>query len=259
MSKYRLFNMSVLQAKPQPGQAEGNFYVAGTLENQDCVFEENTNIVMFGVDGLIAAVRPYLDAAHGGTAQTSNEDKIPERYRFLNGIFVRQKLEHGMSYLLDNNGSPRLDKNTGEPITMDSVLVFCILISETPKVDGTPNYAKNWDPVSRVRSIERQFFRPVSNQAATQAGVAAPQPTQPAPDPLAAAMGATQQQPAPQPNVAQQAPQPGVQQPTAAQPGMPPAPGAMPPASFQQTCIVASSWRYLAPLTNVTRFAQTLA
>ena len=226
MSKYRLFNMSVLQAKPQPGQAEGNFYVAGTLENQDCVFEENTNIVMFGVDGLIAAVRPYLDAAHGGTAQTSNEDQIPERYRFLNGIFVRQKLEHGMSYLLDNNGSPRLDKNTNEPITMDSVLVFCILISETPKVDGTPNYAKNWDPVSRVRSIERQFFRPVSNQAATQAGVAAPQP---APDPLAAAMGA------PQPNATQQAPQqqqPGVQQPTAAQPGMQPAPGAVPPASF---------------------------
>ena len=223
MSKYRLFNMSVLQAKPQPGQAEGNFYVAGTLENQDCVFEENTNIVMFGVDGLIAAVRPYLDAAHGGTAQTSNEDKIPERYRFLNGIFVRQKLEHGMSYLLDNNGSPRLDKNTGEPITMDSVLVFCILINETPKVDGTPNYAKNWDPVSRVRSIERQFFRPVSNQAATQAGVAAPQP---APDPLAAAMGAPQQQPAPQPNVAQPAPQ----QPA---PGsVPPAPGAVPPASF---------------------------
>lgn len=235
MSKYRLFNMSVLQAKPQPGQTEGNFYVAGTLENQDCVFEENTNIVMFGVDGLIAAVRPYLDAAHGGTAQTSNEDKIPERYRFLNGIFVRQKLEHGMSYLLDNNGSPRLDKNTNEPITMDSVLVFCILISETPKVDGTPNYAKNWDPVSRVRSIERQFFRPVSNQAATQAGVAAPQPTQPAPDPLAAAMGATQQQPAPQPNVAQQATQqaPQPQQPTAAQPGaVPPTPGAVPPASF---------------------------
>lgn len=217
MSKYRLFNMSVLQAKPQPGQAEGNFYVAGTLENQDCVFEENTNIVMFGVDGLIAAVRPYLDAAHGGTAQTSNEDNIPERYRFLNGIFVRQQLEHGMSYLLANDGSPRLDKNTGEPITMDSVLVFCILISETPKVDGTPNYAKNWDPVSRVRSIERQFFRPVSNQAATQAGNAAPQPTpqatQPAPDPLAAAMGAPQQQQAPQPNAAQQ-------------------PGAVPPASF---------------------------
>ena len=233
MSKYRLFNMSVLQAKPQPGQTEGNFYVAGTLENQDCVFEENTNIVMFGVDGLIMAIRPYLDAAHGGTAQTSNEDQIPERYRFLNGIFVRQKLEHGMSYLLDNNGSPRLDKNTGEPITMDSVLVFCILINETPKVDGTPNYAKNWDPVSRVRSIERQFFRPVSNQAATQAGIAAPQPTQtqPAPDPLAAAMGAPQQQPAPQPNTAQQAPQPqqpGVQQPTAAQP----TPGAVPPTSF---------------------------
>lgn len=183
---------------------------------------------MFGVDGLIMAIRPYLDAAHGGTAQTSNEDNIPERYRFLNGIFVRQKLEHGMSYLLDNNGSPRLDKNTNEPITMDSVLVFCILINETPKVDGTPNYAKNWDPVSRVRSIERQFFKPVSNQAATQAGVAAPQPTtQPAPDPLAAAMGASQQ-PAPQPNTAQQAPQP--QQPAAAQP----APGAVPPASFQQ-------------------------
>ena len=233
MSKYRLFNMSVLQAKPQPGQTEGNFYVAGTLENQECVFEENTNIVMFGVDGLIAAIRPYLDAAHGGTAQTSNEDQIPERYRFLNGIFVRQKLEHGMSYLLDNNGSPRLDKSSGQPITMDSVLVFCILINETPKVDGTPNYAKNWDPVSRVRSIERQFFRPVSNQPATQAGVAAPQP---APDPLAAAMGAPQQQPAPQPNVAQPAPQ----QPAAAAPGsvppapgsVPPAPGAVPPASF---------------------------
>ena len=109
---------------------------------------------------------------------------------------------------------------------MDSVLVFCILISETPKVDGTPNYAKNWDPVSRVRSIERQFFRPVSNQPATQAGNAAPQPTQPAPDPLAAATAqpntATQQQPAPQPNAAQ----PGVQQPAAQQPG------AVPPASF---------------------------
>ena len=227
MSKYRLFNMSVLQAKPQPGQTEGNFYVAGTLENQECVFEENTNIVMFGVDGLIAAIRPYLDAAHGGTAQTSNEDQIPERYRFLNGIFVRQKLEHGMSYLLDNNGSPRLDKSSGQPITMDSVLVFCILISETPKVDGTPNYANNWDPVSRVRSIERQFFRPVSNQPATQAGNAAPQPAaQPAPDPLAAATAqpntATQQQTAPQPNVAQ----PGVQQPGAA------AQGAVPPASF---------------------------
>ena len=236
MSKYRLFNMSVLQAKPQPGQTEGNYYVAGTLENQDCVFEENTNIIMFGVDGLIAAVRPYLDVAHGGTAQTSNEDQIPERYRFLNGIFVRQPLEHGMSYLLDNNGSPRLDKNTGEPMTMDSVLVFCILINEQPKVDGTPNYAKNWDPVSRVRSIERQFFRPVSNQAATQAGAASPQPTpqatQPAPDPLAAAMGAPKQQPGAQPNTAQQATQPGaqpgVQQPGAAQP----APGAVPPASF---------------------------
>ena len=226
MSKYRLFNMSVLQAKPQPGQTEGNFYVAGTLENQECVFEENTNIVMFGVDGLIAAIRPYLDAAHGGTAQTSNEDQIPERYRFLNGIFVRQKLEHGMSYLLDNNGSPRLDKSSGQPITMDSVLVFCILINETPKVDGTPNYAKNWDPVSRVRSIERQFFRPVSNQPATQAGTAAPQPAaQPAPDPLAAATAqpnTATQQPAPQPNAAQ----PGIQQPAAQQPG------AVPPASF---------------------------
>ena len=226
MSKYRLFNMSVLQAKPQPGQTEGNFYVAGTLENQECVFEENTNIVMFGVDGLIAAIRPYLDAAHGGTAQTSNEDQIPERYRFLNGIFVRQKLEHGMSYLLDNNGSPRLDKSSNQPITMDSVLVFCILISETPKVDGTPNYAKNWDPISRVRSIERQFFRPVSNQPATQAGNAAPQPAaQPAPDPLAAATAqpnTAAQQPAPQAN----ATQPGVQQPAAA------APGVVPPASF---------------------------
>ena len=234
MSKYRLFNMSILQAKPQPGQTEGNYYVAGTLENQECVFEENTNIVMFGVDGLIAAIRPYLDTAHGGTAQTSSEDQIPERYRFLNGIFVRQKLEHGMSYLLDNNGSTRLNKNTNEPMTMDSVLVFCILISETPKVDGTPNYAKNWDPISRVRSIERQFFRPVSNQPATQAGSAAPQPTQPAPDPLAAATAqpntATQQQPAAQ--------QPGVQQPGVQQPGAPgAAPGAapsgsVPPASF---------------------------
>lgn len=234
MSKYRLFNMSILQAKPQPGQTEGNYYVAGTLENQECVFEENTNIVMFGADGLIAAIRPYLDAAHGGSAQASNEDQIPERYRFLNGIFVRQNLEHGMSYLLDNNSSPRLDKSSGQPITMDSVLVFCILITETPKVDGTPNYAKNWDPVSRVRSIERQFFRPVSNQPATQAGSAAPQPTQPAPDPLAAATAqpntATQQQPAaqqpaPQANAATQ---PGVQQPGA--PGT--APGAVPPASF---------------------------
>ena len=227
MSKYRLFNMSVLQAKPQPGQTEGNFYVAGTLENQDCVFEENTNIVMFGVDGLITAIRPYLDAAHGGTAQTSNEDQIPERYRFLNGIFVRQKLEHGMSYLLDNNGSPRLDKSSNQPITMDSVLVFCILISETPKVDGTPNYAKNWDPISRVRSIERQFFRPVSNQPATQAGNAAPQPAaQPAPDPLAAATA--------QPNTATQQPaaqQPAPQANAATQPGAA-APGVVPPASF---------------------------
>lgn len=227
MSKYRLFNMSILQAKPQPGQTEGNYYVAGTLENQECVFEENTNIVMFGVDGLITAIRPYLDAAHGGTAQTSNEEQIPERYRFLNGIFVRQNLEHGMSYLLANDGSPRLDKSSGQPITMDSVLVFCILISETPKVDGTPNYAKNWDPVSRVRSIERQFFRPVSNQPATQAGNAAPQPTQPAPDPLAAATA--------QPNTATQQPaaQQPAQQPNAAQPGAPgAAPGAVPPASF---------------------------
>ena len=219
--------MSILQAKPQPGQTEGNFYVAGTLENQECVFEENTNIVMFGVDGLIAAIRPYLDAAHGGTAQASNEDQIPERYRFLNGIFVRQNLEHGMSYLLANDGSPRLDKSSGQPITMDSVLVFCILITETPKVDGTPNYAKNWDPVSRVRSIERQFFRPVSNQPATQAGNAAPQPTQPAPDPLAAATAqpnTATQQPAPQTNAAQ----PGVQQPA---PGAVP-PGSVPPASF---------------------------
>ena len=227
MSKYRLFNMSILQAKPQPGQTEGNFYVAGTLENQECVFEENTNIVMFGVDGLITAIRPYLDTAHGGTAQTSNEDQIPERYRFLNGIFVRQNLEHGMSYLLANDGSPRLDKSSGQPITMDSVLVFCILISETPKVDGTPNYAKNWDPVSRVRSIERQFFRPVLNQPATQAGNAAPQPTQPAPDPLAAATA--------QPNTATQQPaaQQPAPQPNAAQPGTPgAAPGAVPPASF---------------------------
>lgn len=231
MSKYRLFNMSILQvktkAKPgqeaKPGQNEGNYYVAGTLENQECVFEENTSIVLFGVDGLIAAIRPYLDAAHGGTAQTSNEDQIPERYRFLNGIFVRQKLEHGMSYLLDNNGSPRLNKNTMEPITMDSVLVFCILISEAPKVDGTPNYAKNWDPISRVRSIERQFFRPVQNQTATQAGSTTPQPAQPAPDPLAAAMApqanaATQQQPAPQADAA-------------AQSGAAPS-GSVPPASF---------------------------
>lgn len=231
MSKYRLFNMSVLQAKPQPGQTEGNFYVAGTLENQDCVFEENTNIVMFGVDGLIMAIRPYLDAAHGGTAKASNEEQIPERYRFLNGIFVRQKLEHGMSYLLDNNGSPRLDKNTNEPITMDSVLVFCILINEQQKVDGTPNYAKNWDPVSRVRSIERQFFRPVSNQPATQAGVAAPKPTQPAPDPLATATAqpnVAPQQPAAQPQQPAAQPQPGVQQPA---PGAVP-PGSVPPASF---------------------------
>lgn len=226
MSKYRLFNMSILKAKAQEGQTEGNLYVAATLENQDCVFEENTSIVMFGVDGLINAIRPYLDTQHGGIAETSNEDAIPERYRFLNGIFVRQKLEHGMSYLLGNDHSPRLDK-TGQPMTMDSVLVFCILISETPKVDGTPNYAKNWDPVSRVRSIERQFFKPVNNTAATVAGNTAPQPAPqatPAPDPLAAATAqpnTATQQPAAQPNVAQ----PGVQQPAAA-------PGAVPPATF---------------------------
>ena len=110
---------------------------------------------------------------------------------------------------------------------MDSVLVFCILISETPKVDSTPNYAKNWDPVSRVRSIERQFFRPVSNQPATQAGNAAPQPTaQPAPDPLAAATAQTNtatQQPAAQ--------QPAQQVNAATQPAAA-APGAVPPASF---------------------------
>lgn len=232
MSKYRLFNMSILKAKAQEGQTEGNLYVAATLENQDCVFEENTSIVMFGVDGLINAIRPYLDTQHGGIAETSNEDAIPERYRFLNGIFVRQKLEHGMSYLLGNDHSPRLDKTTGQPMTMDSVLVFCILISETPKVDGTPNYAKNWDPVSRVRSIERQFFKPVNNTAATVAGNTAPQPAPqpapqatPAPDPLAAATAqpnTATQQPAAQPNVAQ----PGVQQPAAA------APGSVPPATF---------------------------
>ena len=238
MSKYRLFNMSILRANAQEGQKEGNLYVAATLENQDCVFEENTSIVMFGVDGLINAIRPYLDTQHGGIAETSNEDAIPERYRFLNGIFVRQKLEHGMSYLLGSDKSPRLDKTTGQPMTMDSVLVFCILISETPKVDGTPNYAKNWDPVSRVRSIERQFFKPVNNTAATVAGNATPQPapqaTQPAPDPLAAATAqpnTATQQPAPQPNVAQPAPQqPAPQQPAAAAPGsVPPATG---PATF---------------------------
>lgn len=232
MSKYRLFNMSILKAKAQEGQTEGNLYVAATLENQDCVFEENTSIVMFGVDGLVNAIRPYLDTQHGGIAETSNEDAIPERYRFLNGIFVRQKLEHGMSYLLGNDNSPRLDKTTGQPITMDSVLVFCILISETPKVDGTPNYAKNWDPISRARSIERQFFRPVNNTTATVAGNTAPQPAPqpapqatPAPDPLAAATAqpnTATQQPAAQPNVAQ----PGVQQPGAA------APGSVPPATF---------------------------
>lgn len=251
MSLYRLFDMSVLQAKPQPGQTEGNFYVACTLENQDCVFEENTNIVMFGVDGLIRAIRPYLDAEHGGTAQTSNEDGIPDKYKTMHGIFVTQKLQHGMSYLLDNNGNPRLDKNTNQPITMDSVNVFCILINEQPKVDGTPNYAKNWDPISRVRSIERQFFRPVNNTPATQAGNAAPQPApQPAPDPLAAAIAAPTQQPTqsnvaqPQQPAPQPAPQPNVAQP---QPSAV-APGSTAPASFQSACIVASSWRYLACL-----------
>lgn len=215
MSKYRLFNMSILKAKTQEGQTEGNLYVAATLENQDCVFEENTSIVMFGVDGLINAIRPYLDTKHGGIAETSNEDAIPERYRFLNGIFVRQKLEHGMSYLLGNDHSPRLNKTTGQPITMDSVLVFCILINEAPKVDGTPNYAKNWDPISRVRSIEHQFFKPVNNTAATVAGNTAPQPAPqatPAPDPLAAATAT--QQPAPQPNVAQPTAAPGSVPPT---------------------------------------------
>ena len=231
MSKYRLFNMSILRANAQEGQEKGNLYVAATLENQDCVFEENTSIVMFGVDGLINAIRPYLDTQHGGIAETSNEEAIPERYRFLNGIFVRQKLEHGMSYLINKDHSPRLDKTTGQPMTMDSVLVFCILISETPKVDGTPNYAKNWDPVSRVRSIERQFFKPVNNATATVAGNAAPQPAPqatPAPDPLAAATAqpnTATQQPAPQPNVAQPAPQ---QQQGAQQP----APGSVPPATF---------------------------
>ena len=165
---------------------------------------------MFGVDGLIRAIRPYLDAAHGGTSQASNEEGIPDKYKYMHGIFVTQKLQHGMSYLLANDGSPRLDKNTNQPITMDSVNVFCILINEQPKVDGTPNYAKNWDPISRVRSIERQFFRPVSNQPAAQAGITAPQPAptpQPAPDPLAAATV----QPTPQPQ---------------------PAPGSTAPASF---------------------------
>lgn len=236
MSKYRLFNLSILKAKAQEGQKEGNLYVAATLENQDCVFEENTNIVMFGVDGLINTIRPYLDTQHGGIAETSNEDAIPERYRFLNGIFVRQKLEHGMSYLLNNDRSQRLDKTTGQPITMDSVLVFCILADTKPKVDGTPNYAKNWDPVSRVRSIERQFFKPISNQTATVAGNAAPQPT-PAPDPLAAATAQPNmatQQPAPQPNVAQPTPQPNVAQPAPQQPAAA-APGSVPPTTGPAT------------------------
>lgn len=241
MSKYRLFNMSILKAKAQEGQAEGNLYVAATLENQDCVFEENTSIVMFGVNGLINTIRPYLDTQHGGIAETSNEDAIPERYRFLNGIFVRQKLEHGMSYLLNNDRSQRLDKTTGQPITMDSVLVFCILADTKPKVDGTPNYAKNWDPVSRVRSIERQFFKPISNQTATVAGNTAPQPAPsqatPAPDPLAAATAqpnTATQQPAPQPNVAQPAPQPNVVQPAPQQPAAA-APGSVPPTTGPAT------------------------
>ena len=61
MSKYRLFNMSILKAKPQPGQTEteGNYYVAGTLENQECVFEENTNIVMFGKASCLTLL-PFL-------------------------------------------------------------------------------------------------------------------------------------------------------------------------------------------------------
>ena len=45
------------------------------------------------------------------------------RYRFLNGIFVRQKLEHGMSYLLNNDYSPRLDKNTIHCYRLTSCLV----------------------------------------------------------------------------------------------------------------------------------------
>lgn len=215
MSLYRLFDMSVRQAKPAPGEKEGNFYVACTLENQDCVFEECTSIVLFGVDRMIKTIRPYLDAAHGGTSQVSNEDSIPDAYKLMHGIFVSQKLQHGMSYLLGNDGNPRLDKNTNQPITMDSINVFCILISEQPKVDGTPNYAKNWDPVSRVRSIERQFFRPVNNQPATQAGNAAPQPSsQPTPDPLEVATQPVVTQPvATQPNPAPQAqPNPVVQQ-----------------------------------------------
>lgn len=197
MSKYRLFNLSIKQAQPVAGQEGGNYYVAATLENQDCVFEENTSLVMFGVDGLINAIRPFLNAEHGGTSATNREDEIDAKYRFLNGIFVRQKLMHGMSYLLEN-GSPRIDKHTQQPITMDSVNVFCILVSEQPKPDGTPYYAKNWDPVSRVASIERQFFRPVQSIVASAATSVAPQPT---PDPLAAA---TQ----PQPQVQQPAPQP---------------------------------------------------
>lgn len=212
MSKYRLFNLSIKQAKSavvdnsvnQPGSnqnTEGNYYVAATLENQDCVFEENTSLVMFGVNGLINAIRPFLDADHGGTSATNREDEIDPKYRFLNGIFVRQKLMHGMSYLLDSNNSPRVDKHTHQPITMDSVNVFCILVSEQPKPDGTPYYAKNWDPVSRVASIERQFFRPVQNTVASAATTVVPQP---APDPLAVA---TQ----PQPQVQQPAPQPAPQ------------------------------------------------
>ena len=123
MSKYRLFNMSILKAKAQEGQTEGNLYVAATLENQDCVFEENTSIVMFGVDGLINAIRPYLDTQHGGIAETSNEDAIPERYRFLNGIFVRQKLEHGMS---------------GSPPSTTPVITACLLPARSKSATASP-------------------------------------------------------------------------------------------------------------------------
>lgn len=208
MSKYRLFNLSIKQAKSAEANKEGNYYVAATLENQDCVFEENTSLVMFGVDGLVNAIRPYLDADHGGTSATNREDEIDAKYRFLNGIFVRQKLTHGMSYLLGSNNSPRLDKHTGQPITMDSVNVFCILISEQPKPDGTPYYAKNWDPVSRVASIERQFFRPVQSTVASAATTVVPQPTvQPEPDPLAVA---AQPEPQPAPQVTPQQPAPQV-------------------------------------------------
>ena len=78
MSKYRLFNMSILKAKAQEGQTEGNLYVAATLENQDCVFEENTSIVMFGVDGLLNAISPDLNTQDGGMAEIRNDDAIQE-------------------------------------------------------------------------------------------------------------------------------------------------------------------------------------